>query len=161
MTTYNRDALLSESLDFDHIIAVYDDGSIADNAIPNDLYAPDAYEPDSMETTLDGWELPLSGFTGQDRYTGPWLHNSEVIAGGVASYVFEHPGYWVAIYASYPANCPECSQAGLVYDEDHNEVPCPNIAAGTCSPEGYTGEDAETVIEGWTLAYRPFAKALA
>lgn len=90
---------LSDALEFDHVIEVLPDGSWRDG--PRDLWAPEAFEPDVRATELDGWHLPLSGFTGQYGYNGPWLHDSELIAGGVERYILAHPGYWVAIYASY------------------------------------------------------------
>lgn len=138
---------LSEAMDFDHVIYSFGDGTFEsnpDSPFARSLHAPDAVDVDSMATELDGWQLPLSGFTGQDRYTGPWLHGSEQIEGGVEMYVLEHPGYWVAIYGQH--TCEECSGAGLVYDADGVEVDCPKIATGECEPGG--------TIEGWTLAFK-------
>ena len=132
-------------MDFDHVLEVMPDGTW--QAVEG-LYAPEAVDVDSMATKLDGWSLPLSGFTGQDRYTGPWLHDSEQIEGGVETYVLEHPGYWVAIYGQH--TCEECGDAGLIWAPDVDgqevEVDCPLIATGECEPGG--------IIEGWTLAFK-------
>ena len=137
---------LSEAMDFDHVIEVMPDGTWRD---ASGLYAPDAVDVDSMATTLEDWQLPLSGFTGQYGYTGPWLHDSEQIEGGVEMYVLAHPGYWVAIYASH--TCEECGGAGLIWSEaeassDEVEIDCPLITSGECEPGG--------IIEGWTLAFK-------
>lgn len=98
--TEEQHKALSDIAEFDHVFVVLEGGQVSEVRNVN-IYAPEAYEPDPYATTLDGWELPLSGFTGQYGYNGPWLHNSEVITGGVADYVLAHPGYWVPIYAMY------------------------------------------------------------
>ena len=135
---------LSETLDFDHVIEVLPDGTWRD--APG-LYAPDAVDVDGDAVTLEGWDLPLSGFTGQYGYTGPWLHDSEIIEGGVERYVFEHPGYWVAIYGQH--TCEECGGAGLLWAPAGGggeiEIDCPL----ECEPGGEIG--------GWTLAFKPAA----
>lgn len=137
---------LSYVLDFDHVIALSAAGVISD--APAGVYAPECYEPapDSIDAG-DGWELITSGLTGQYGYNGPWLHDSEVIAGGVARRVLDHAsdhdgGLYVAVYASY--SCEECGGAGLVWNEDATgEVECP----AACEPG--------TTLEGWAIAYRP------
>lgn len=149
--------------DFDNVFAIIEhEGEITatdreriDAPELGKLHAPEAIDPSVGETHLDGWELPLSGFTGQYGYSGPWLHDSELIEGAVGDYILEHPGYWVSIYASY--SCEECGGAGLVYEtiaepgaEPHQvEVDCPLVSTGQCEPGGGT-------IEGWTLAFKPF-----
>jgi hypothetical protein len=159
---------VSEIADFDHVFAVWHspDGVVAISDDPamapelreiGHLHAPEAFEPDADAATLDGWELPLSGFTGQYGYSGPWLHDSEVIEGCVGEYVLAHPGYWVAIYGSYsPENCASCNGSGAVLIEgDEDNALDSHQTCTTCNGNGYDPE-AETVIEGWTLAYRPF-----
>ena len=138
---------LSEAMEFDHVLEVLPDGTWRD--APDGLYAPDAVDVDNMAVTLEGWDLPLSGFTGQYGYTGPWLHNSEIIEGGVEHHVLEHPGYWVAIYGQH--TCEECGDSGIGWDLNGEETDCPLIATGECEPGG--------TIEGWTLAFKPAAVA--
>lgn len=154
-------SVLSEALDFDHVIELLPNGQV--NTHPESgLYAPEALDVAANDTTLQDWTLPLSGLTGQHGYSGPWLHDSELIEGGVERAIRRNgAGYYVAIYGQHTAECPECSQAGVVYDENGEEVPCPNIASGTCSPDGYSGQDAETIIEGWTVAYKPSPARIA
>lgn len=94
---------LARIADFDHVFAVLPGGNVTDDFPPDksNLHAPEAVDVDPLATKLDGWQLPLSGLTGQHGYDGPWLHDSERIAGGVAERVLSMPGYWVAIYATY------------------------------------------------------------
>lgn len=143
--TDSQHEALSKIADFDHIFAVLPDGTVADTegGVPLStvygLHAPDAHEPDVHATTLTygdaTWSLPLSGLTGQYGYSGPWLHDSEMIVGGVAERVLSTPGLWVAIYATF-----DCD------DDDHQ------IGTGD-------HDECDTITEGWTLAHRPFPAA--
>ena len=148
---------LAAAMDFDHIVVVTARGHLLE-AVGGGS-APDVLDPDNNATTISGypeWALITAGLTGQHGYRGPWLHDSEILAGGVATRVFEHAaehggGYYVALYATY--SCEECGGAGLVYkpfgpgDQDTEEVDCPKIATGECEPGG--------TIEGWAIAYKP------
>lgn len=113
---------LSEIMDFDHVIRVNADRSIED---VEGIYAPEAFEPDSLSTVLvEGrrtWHLLFAGWSGQDRYTGPWMHDSENFSDGMTEEILSNPGVYVCIYATYPA------------DEDDPD-------------------NGETMIEGWTVA---------
>ena len=131
-TEAQHDAL-AKIADFDHVFMVSRTGDVGEQTT-NLHYAPEAVDVDQNATELDGWQLPLSGLTGQYGYHGPWLHDSEVIAGGVAEAVLSMPGYWVAIYGQHSAFDPDDSN----YD---------------------FAEDG-TEIEGWTLAYKPFVEAI-
>jgi hypothetical protein len=90
-------ASLSDRMDFDHVIEVRADGSIIDRP---DFYAPDALDPEPRATELGGWTL-LNGYSGQDRYPGPWMHNSESIGGRLERDILATPGIYVAIYAQW------------------------------------------------------------
>lgn len=136
---------LSQALDFDRIIKITSNGEI-DTEARCGHHAPEIIDPAPYELAHDGWSLITSGLTGQDSYSGPWLHNSEVIEGGVARAILAHAqnhqgGYYVAIYGEY--ECSECGGAGLVRQDDE-EVPCPNV---DCEP-------GHTEIDGWAVAYR-------
>lgn len=109
---------------------------LRENAVPS---APEALDPDGNSTQLEGWELITAGLTGQQGYRGPWLHDSEIIAGGVAHRVIEHAqenggGYYVAIYGQYTR------------EHDHDQTPA-DYACLAC-------EDGDTIIEGWAIAYK-------
>lgn len=133
---------LARIADFDHVFVVDEHGDVHEARDLNGtrrggaagLWAPDAIDVDPNATELDGWALPLSDLSGQHGYRGPWLHDSEVIPGGVAEAVLAMPGYWVAIYAQHT---PEC-------DGDD----CAHMDSSCAA--------AETTIEGWTMAHRPF-----
>ena len=180
-TTTDHDTLtgtgpgsLSSILEFDHVVYIAEDGTPTDprdlpgnhparDALP--VYAPEVYDPSGDNVEIDGdtkgWRLITSGLTGQDRYNGPWLHDSELIEGGVANRILDHAeshggGYYVAVYATYSYECEECGGAGLVVvpvnplepDGETTEEDCPDIATGQCEP-------GKTFIEGWAIAYLP------
>ena len=97
LTTYPADTDLSDIMDFDHVITVHEDGSITD---ASDLYAPECYwegwgERQHIEPGC-GWVL-MNGYSGQDRYPGPIMHPSELIAGLLADDIRENPGHYVAV----------------------------------------------------------------
>lgn len=154
---------LSSLMDFDHVLTIAPmDASPANVGMYHvgtrvtAVSAPECYEPDSGSLIAgDGWEFITAGLTGQHGYNGPWLHDSEIIAGGVARRVLEHAtetggGYYVAVYASY--SCEECGGAGVRWNDDQTEeLDCPLIATGQCEP-------GSTTIEGWAIAYRPTDK---
>lgn len=83
---------LSDIMEFDHVIEVHEDGSITDRS---DLYAPVLIDG---EMVSDRWEL-LAGYSGQDRYSGPIMHESEFIGGGMEHEIRNTPGVYVAIIA--------------------------------------------------------------
>jgi hypothetical protein len=83
---------LNDIMDFDHVVEVREDGSIIDR---NDIFAPSLFD-DELDT--EGWTL-LDGFSGQDRYSGPIMHASEFIGGGMEDYIRQTPGVYVALVA--------------------------------------------------------------
>jgi hypothetical protein len=87
---------LNQIMEFDHVIVVHSDGSVTDG--PAGIYAPGLYD-DELDSTK--WEL-LDGYSGQDSYSGPVMHNSEFIGGRMASDILVEPGTYVAIVAYWP-----------------------------------------------------------
>ncbi len=83
---------LSDLMDFDHVIRVHDDGTITE---PKGIYAPEL-DGEEFVGGYDDWEL-LRGFTGQYSYSGPVMHPSEFIGGGLERHIRETPGYYVAL----------------------------------------------------------------
>ncbi len=82
---------LNAAMDFDCVIQVQEDGSISDRL---DLDGPELY--DGKLPAECGWTL-LDGYSGQDRYSGPIMHNSEFIGGGMARDILARPGLYVAL----------------------------------------------------------------
>lgn len=89
---------LTDVMDFDHVIEVHADGSITDG--PEGVYAPSLYDDELDDTS---WTL-LNGYSGQDRYSGPVMHNSEYIGGQMERDIRERPGLYVAIVATWPTD---------------------------------------------------------
>lgn len=95
--TVTPDALNSV-MEFDHVIRVHEDGSVTDE--PN-IFAPEllAFEGGELED-LGSWEL-LDGYSGQHGYSGPIMHNSEYIGGGMADDILSTPGVYVALVCTW------------------------------------------------------------
>lgn len=106
MTTHEE---LQKLMDFDSVIKVAEDGTIAR---ADDVYCDGYVDTDtgSLEDTA-GWEL-LHGFTGQYSYNGPVMHSSEFIGGGLARYILETPGYYVALVVYGPCEITGAASAG-------------------------------------------------
>lgn len=94
------DRTLNDIMEFDHVIEVHEDGSITDR---RDLYAPELHDG---ELEGDEWTL-LNGFSGQDRYAGPIMHQSEYIGGGMERHIRENPGIYVSLVAYYTPENPD------------------------------------------------------
>ena len=107
---------LNEIMEFDHVIEVHEDGSITHR---DDLWAPDLWDG---ELESDKWTL-MGGYSGQDRYSGPVMHNSEYIGGGMERDIRETPGVYVAVVCYWSPT-----------DDDEWE------------------DGDETIVEGWAVA---------
>lgn len=96
---------LDAAIDFDRPFRVIDEHSID---FPDGIYAADCYidtdadgyllpdaEADLIESLRhQGWE-PVDGYSGQDRYSGPIMHASETLGGGMARDVMQTPGTYI------------------------------------------------------------------
>lgn len=134
---------LNGLVEFDCPFRSFGDGTISN---VTGIYAPDTLYGNEIEDKdrtkyvypfpgYSDWEL-ISGFRGQDSYSGPVMHNSEYLGGGMAEYVLENAGVYVLMAVSWPPEndedepcCPECGY--------HHKVEC------NCP---------EDEIEGWVLA---------
>lgn len=81
---------LSERMDFDHVIQVNPDGWITE---PKGVYGPELIDD---EIATSEWTL-LDGFSGQQGYSGPMMHASEQIGGGLERHILANPGQYVAL----------------------------------------------------------------
>lgn len=86
---------LNDVMEFDHVIEVHADGSVT--GAPAGIYAPSLWDG---ELDDDSWTL-MNGYSGQDRYAGPIMHNSEFIGGRMEIDILATPGYYVALVSSY------------------------------------------------------------
>lgn len=85
---------LTDRMEFDHVIRVREDGRVVD--VP-DVCAPSLYWiGDGHELDGTGWTL-LNGYSGQYRYAGPIMHESEYIGGRMARDIASTPGVYVAL----------------------------------------------------------------
>lgn len=115
---------LSDLMDFDVVVEVHPDGTVERRL---DVFAPEVFD----DEVWDGWTL-LNGYSGQQGYSGPIMHASEQIAGGLARDIVAEPGLYVAVVAVSP--CDECGGAGAD-EEDY----CDYCEEGT-------------VVAGWAIA---------
>ena len=90
---------LSEIMEFYHVIQVLEDGIILDRV--EDVWAPELYDGElSQSPEGPQWTL-LNGYSGQHGYSGPIMHQSEFIGGGMERHIRETPGLWVALVNCY------------------------------------------------------------
>jgi len=96
---------LDDAMEFDHVIKISPAGRITD---AEGVYAPElAIDTDDDGQILagheaafiedarrQGWEL-LTGYSGQDRYSGPVMHASEFVGGALADHILRTPGLYV------------------------------------------------------------------
>ena len=96
---------LNDTMEFHHVVEVHADGSVTDG--PSGVYAPEVsveLDADGSMISLNpndiqidsGWEL-LNGYSGQDRYRGPIMHDAEFIGGGMERDILATPGLYVAV----------------------------------------------------------------
>ena len=89
-TAIDTDLPLSEIMEFDSPIEVREDGTM--------IHRHDIYAPDLWEGEVEGYEWTLmNGYSGQDRYSGPVMHNSEYIGGRMERDIRETPGVYVVV----------------------------------------------------------------
>lgn len=99
---------LNDVMEIDHVIRVHEDGRVSD---VSGEYAPELIDEEIMG---EGWKFFTAGYSGQDRYSGPIMHNSEYIGGQLARDILTTPGIYVAVAAYYSADEDES-------DEDESE----------------------------------------
>lgn len=93
---------ISRFVEFDSPFLVHDDGkhiSREDSVYGPELLIGNDIQEDKKKLTVPfpgypQWEL-VSGFSGQDSYPGPVMHDSEFLGGGMARWVMENPGIYV------------------------------------------------------------------
>lgn len=130
---------LNRLVDFHSPFVVHEDGTISD--APG-IYAPDLFHVDG-EREPEGaghkWEY-VDGYSGQYRYSGPVMHASEQLAGGMARDVLETPGtYVLCVVECWPDDEDEEPEpAGWVLlrrvDEDRDETVPPAFVLPDLSP---------------------------
>ena len=93
---------LAAAMDFDHVICVSPGRTV--NTSPEYM----VYAPSMLDDALDSaqWTL-ITGRTGQYGYNGPTFHNSEYIGGGLADFILDTPGYYVAVLSEHSPETPE------------------------------------------------------
>lgn len=104
---------LNDIMEFDHVIEVHADGSVTDG--PPGVYAPDLYESELSCGPDDGWSL-MDGYSGQQGYSGPCMHQSEFIGGGMERDILAKPGLYVAL-VGYPDDDSEPTEWAVAYRE--------------------------------------------
>lgn len=100
----SRDTL-NAVMEFDHVIRVNTDGTVSDNV--DGVWAPEVWihsesDPNgapivsSMHNMPEPWSL-VSGYSSQWQYSGPIMHASEYIGGGMADDILSRPGLWAVV----------------------------------------------------------------
>ena len=100
---------LNEEMEFDHIVYSHGDGTISDAHLMGSPYVYIAEQEDGTwvgEAMDEPWEL-LDGLSGQYGYSGPHMHASEYIGGGLARHILETAGFYVVTVVT-PMPFDEC-----------------------------------------------------
>lgn len=92
---------LNDIMEFDHVIRVGEGGAVTPEP---GVYAPEVYMVVDSDGQWNGkrplvepgWEL-LNGYSGQQSYSGPVMHESEYIGGGMERDILATPGVYVAV----------------------------------------------------------------
>lgn len=98
---------LNALMEFDHVIRVHADGTVTE---PRDVHAPEIYVDTDGDGSIlaehdremiamvkrQGWAL-MDGYSGQQGYSGPIMHPSEFIGGGLERDIMATPGDYVAL----------------------------------------------------------------
>ncbi len=105
---------LNQVMEFGHVVEITDDGKIVIDG-PFGLYAPECYvytdANDQIQIDMDdSWSL-VNGFSGQYCYSGPIMHPSEFIGGGMERHILENPGYYVSVIVT-DLDDPDSEPAG-------------------------------------------------
>lgn len=95
----------------------------------------------------DRWEL-VTGYSGQHRYSGPIMHDSETLSGGMARDVLATPGTYVVMASQYLCTDEEHANGEPVTDDDPRETWTDEHGVA----HTYVTHDAcESHWEGWAL----------
>lgn len=125
---------LSDLMQVDHVIRVNKDGTIEDD-IP-DVWAPEfTVETDEdgqilaehdkamiEEINHQGWQV-LNGWSGQYQYSGPIMHRSEFVGGGLEAHIRETPGLYCVVTVETDDDDDEAAGWLICYrdEEDKDE----------------------------------------
>jgi hypothetical protein len=87
---------LNNIMQFDHVVRVWPDDRVTDAM--SGAWPPEIIDDDGAlsQRPGDDWAL-LSGFSGQYGYSGPMMHSSEYIGGGMERHILSTPGEYVAL----------------------------------------------------------------
>lgn len=96
---------LNELMDLDHVVTVHEDGTVSE---PRNIWAPECLDGD----VSSGWSL-LDGYSGQYRYSGPIMHESEFLGGRMADDILSTPGTYAVVVAYYSPEDDDDSDSDL------------------------------------------------
>lgn len=99
---------LNERMSFGHVVKSDGAGNVTDTDVPeairfgsNEVIYQELDDDgqcidDELHDVAEGWSA-LTGFTGQDSYSGPVMHSSEYVGGRMERHIRENAGYYVAV----------------------------------------------------------------
>ncbi len=87
---------LNDLMEFERFIRVNENGSVDEHVL--DIWAPNLYD-DQLDDPR--WEFFSAGYTRQDSYNGPIMHNSEFIGGQLERDILETPGVYAVVISYY------------------------------------------------------------
>ena len=97
---------LNRLVEFDCPFSVDERGNVTDRL--EGVHAPDLLDDELSDPRWSFWS---TGYTGQDSYSGPVMHNSEQLAGGMARDLLAEPGTYCLVVAYWSPE-DESDQSG-------------------------------------------------
>ena len=118
---------LNEVMEFDSVVRVSGKGTVHNVPLLSPYIDMHIYKGDDGQwhdnfELADGWNVE-SGFSNQQSYSGPVMHSSEFIGGGLETHILETPGYWMAVVVE--------SDCG------YTEEGCTEESGCDCEPAGW------------------------
>lgn len=101
---------LNDQMEFDHVVHVDVAGNVTD--------ATDVYAPSLFDGALEGtaWTL-MDGYSGQQGYSGPLMHQSEFVGGGMETDILANPGFYVTL-VNYNSDEEEPTEWAVAFRPD-------------------------------------------
>jgi hypothetical protein len=90
---------LHDRIEFDCPFRVDENGDVTP---AHDVLAPELFD----EEISPGWEM-LNGYSGQDSYCGPIMHNAEYVAGALERDILATPGVYCLVAAQWESEDDE------------------------------------------------------
>lgn len=156
---------LNAVMDFDHVIRVDHQGHVHDDV--KGVYAPEVTHeyPHGDDIDISGddaWSL-MNGYSGQDRYSGPIMHASEFIGGGMERDILANPGFYVAVVVYDQEDGDDNISGWAVAQRDEDSFPTEiryESVTAIYGLDNYGGPDSGYLVTAHGVAHGGYGRSL-